>query len=139
VTEPNTLTEKLELILQKASRSLTAARHHIEAGDYDFAWSRAYYAAFYAIQAALLTKNLTPAKHAGAIRMFNQHFIKTAIFPMEFNQFISQLFRNRQTGDYALGLSINEEKARRDVQMAEKVVQAIKEYLIRERFLLGNE
>jgi hypothetical protein len=34
-----------------------------------------------------------------------------------------------------LGLSINEEKARQDVQMAEKVFQTIVEYLIREGFL----
>jgi uncharacterized protein (UPF0332 family) len=104
VTESNTLVEKLSLMLQKADRSLTAAQRHIEAGDYDFASSRAYYAAFYTMQAILLTKNLTAAKHAGAIRMFNQHFIKTGLFPPEFNQFISRLFRNRQAGDYMLGL-----------------------------------
>jgi hypothetical protein len=34
-----------------------------------------------------------------------------------------------------LGLSISEEKARLDVQTAEKVVQAIEEYLIRQGFL----
>jgi uncharacterized protein (UPF0332 family) len=135
MTEPNTLAAKLELMLQKAVRSLTVARQLVETGDYDFASSRAYYAAFYTMQAALLTKNLTAAKHAGAIRLFNQHFIKTSVFPPEFNQFISQLFRNRQTGDYMLGLSISEEKARQDVQMAETVVQTIGEYLVREGFL----
>lgn len=126
---------KLELMIQKAARSLAAARRLIAAGDYDFASSRAYYAAFYVMQAALLTKNLTPAKHAGAIRAFSQHFIKTGIFPVEFNQSISRLFRNRQTGDYTLGLSISEEKARHDVQMAEKIFQAIVEHLIQEGFL----
>lgn len=135
MTESYSLADKLELMRQKAFRSLAAAQQHIEAGDYDFASSRAYYATFYGIQAALLTKNLSTAKHAGAIRTFNQYFIKTGSFPAEFNQFISQLFRNRQTGDYALGLSINQEKARQDVRMAAKVVQAIEEYLIREGFL----
>jgi uncharacterized protein (UPF0332 family) len=56
MTDSYSLADKLELMRQKASRSLAAARRHIEAGDYDFASSRAYYAAFYGIQAALLTK-----------------------------------------------------------------------------------
>ncbi|NJN94840.1 MAG: HEPN domain-containing protein [Anaerolineales bacterium] len=135
MTEPNALAAKLELMIQKASRSLAAASQLVVTGDYDFASSRAYYAAFYAMQAALLTKNLTPAKHAGAIRAFSQHFIKTGVFPTEFNQSISRLFRNRQTGDYALGLSINEDKARQDIQTAESVVEAILTYLKEERFL----
>jgi uncharacterized protein (UPF0332 family) len=125
----------LQLLLQKARRSLAAARRHIEAGDYDFASSRAYYAAFYAMQAVLLTKSLTPAKHSGVIRAFNQHFIKTGIFPTEFSKSIGWLFSERQTGDYALGLSIAETDAIQDVETAEKVVHAIVEYLIRERFL----
>lgn len=125
----------LELLLQKARRSLVAARRHIEAGDYDFASSRAYYAAFYAMQAVLLTKNLTPAKHSGVIRAFNQYFIKTGIFPTEFSKSVGWLFSERQTGDYALGLSIAETDANQDVQMAERVLQAIATYLVQKGFL----
>lgn len=125
----------LQLLLQKARRSLVAARRHIEAGDYDFASSRAYYAAFYAMQAVLLTKNLTPAKHSGVIRAFNQHFIKTGIFPTEFSKSVGWLFSERQTGDYTLGLSIAETDANQDVETGERVLQAIAIYLTQEGFL----
>jgi uncharacterized protein (UPF0332 family) len=46
-------------MLNKAKRSLKAAQRHLEEGDYDFSASRAYYAAFYAMEAALLAKGIT--------------------------------------------------------------------------------
>jgi uncharacterized protein (UPF0332 family) len=123
------LTEQLQLMIQKAFRSVKAAYRNIEEGDYDFASSRAYYAAFYVMEAVLLTKNLSFSKHAGVISAFNQHFVKTGIFPKDFSKNISRLFRERETGDYDFVLSINEEDAREDARIAEKMVNMIVEYL----------
>ena len=67
----NLLSAQLAQMLQKAHRSLRAAPYNIHEGDYDFASSRAYYAAFYAIEAILITKNLSLSKHAGVIAAFN--------------------------------------------------------------------
>jgi len=122
-------------MLQKALRSVVAAERHVEAGDYDFASSRAYYAAFYAMEAILLTRNLSFSKHSGVIAAFNQHFIKTGVFPKEFSKLVSRLFRERQIGDYDFDLSIEDGEARQDVQIAERVLQAITTYLVREGFL----
>ncbi len=55
-----------------------------------------------AIEAMLLTKQLSFSKHAGVIAAFNQHFIKPGVFPKEFSKMLERLFRNRQTGDYAM-------------------------------------
>jgi len=128
------LTEQLQLMIQKAFRSVKAAYRNIEEGDYDFASSRAYYAAFYVMEAVLLTKNLAFSKHAGVISAFNQHFVKTGIFPKDFSKNISRLFRERETGDYDFVLSINEEDAREDARIAEKMVNMIVEYLGQEGF-----
>jgi uncharacterized protein (UPF0332 family) len=128
------LTEQLQLMIQKAFRSVKAAYRNIEEGDYDFASSRAYYAAFYVMEAVLLTKNLSFSKHAGVISAFNQHFVKTGIFPKDFSKNISRLFRERETGDYDFVLSINEEDAREDARIAEKIVNMIVEYLGQEGF-----
>ena len=128
------LTEQLQLMIQKAFRSVKAAYRNIEEGDYDFASSRAYYAAFYVMEAVILTKNLSFSKHAGVISAFNQHFVKTGIFPKDFSKNISRLFRERETGDYDFVLSINEEDAREDARIAEKMVNMIVEYLGQEGF-----
>lgn len=128
------LREQLQLMIGKAFRSIAAAHRNIEEGDYDFASSRAYYAAFYAMEAVLLTKELSYSKHAGVISAFNQHFVKTDIFPKEFSKSISRLFRERQTGDYDFGLSIDEKDAKEDARIAEKIVNAIVQYLEQEGY-----
>jgi len=124
------LAEKLGLMIQKANRSLDAARRLAAAGDYDFASARAYYAAFYGIQAALLSIGLSPSKHSGAIHLFNQHFIKTELFPADFSKLIGRLFSERQTGDYTFDLRFAETDATQNIEMAETVLQAITAYLV---------
>ena len=116
-------------IIQKAFRSLETAKRDAENEDYDFASSRAYYAVFYAIEAVLLTKSLSFSKHSAVISGFNQHFIKSGIFPKEFSKMISRLFRERQIGDYDFEMSINQEGAQQDIVFAEKIVTTITNYL----------
>lgn len=128
------LSDQLQLMIEKAFRSIAAAYRNIEEGDYDFASSRAYYASFYAMEAVLLTKELSYSKHAGVISAFNQHFVKTDIFPKEFSKSIARLFRERQTGDYDFDLSIDEKDAKEDARIAEKIVNAIVKHLEQEGY-----
>jgi len=130
---------QVQAMVRKADRALVAARRHVDAGDYDFASSRAYYAVFYVLEALLLTKGLTFSKHSSVISAFSQHFITPGAFPKEFSKLISRLFRERQAGDYEAGLSIEPEDARQDVQIAERMVEAITSYLRQERFLPPGE
>lgn len=63
--------------LERAERSLEAARQLALNGHYDFAASRAYYAAFYAATALLLHKGLEFSKHSGVIAAIHQRFVRT--------------------------------------------------------------
>ena len=138
MSEHEKLTNQLQLIIQKAFRSIDAAHRNIAQGDYDFGASRAYYAAFYAMEAVLITKGLSFSKHAGVVSAFNQHFVKTGIFRKEFSKFISRLFRERQAGDYDFELSINEEDAKEDVRIAEIIVKAVVRYLDQEGYKIDS-
>ncbi len=120
---------QITLLQLKAKRSLEAARRHIEDADYDFASSRAYYAAFYAIESLLLANNFSFSKHSAVIAAFNQHFIKTGAFPKEFSTYVARLFRQRQIGDYEVEVTIDSRDAVEDVQIAEIVVNAIAAHL----------
>lgn len=135
MTKDELLRNQLQTMVQKAGRSIAAAKRLIEEGDYDFASSRAYYAAFYAMEAILLTKNLVFSKHSAVIGAFSQYFVRTAIFPKEFSKLISRLFRQRQLGDYEFELSIGKDEALEDVNSAEKVVQTIASHLVSEGFI----
>jgi len=127
-----------QLIVRKAIRSIDAARRNFDDKDYDFASSRAYYAAFYVMQAALLTKGLSFSKHSAVIGAFNQHFIKTGVFSKIFSKLISRLFRERQIGDYDFYLSITENDARENIEAAETIVKRVKTYLNEKKLLNQN-
>jgi len=126
----------LEHMLDKSQRAISAAKTHLAEGDYDFASSRAYYAVFYLLQAALLTKDLTFSKHSAVISAFNQHFVKTGAFPKEFGRKIDRLFRDRQIGDYDYELAISDEEAQEDVTDAEKIANLLEEWLKEKQHIL---
>lgn len=135
MNQNNDLSNQLQLMIQKAIRSIASAKRDFEEGDYDFASSRAYYSVFYGMEAVLLTKGLSFSKHGGVIGAFNRYFVKTRVFPKEFSKLISRLFRERQDGDYQFDLSIDEEDAEKDIQIAEKILKAITDYLEQEDFI----
>lgn len=122
------LNKQLEEMMRKANRALAAARFHIKAGDYDFASSRAYYAAFYSMEAVLLKQGLVFSKHSGVMAGFARHFVSIGIFPKDFSKRIARLFRERQIGDYEFDVSISAEAAKEDVRHATVIVQAIIAY-----------
>jgi len=49
------------------------------------------------------------------------------------------LFRERQDGDYQFDLSIDEEDAEKDIQIAKKILKAVTDYLEQESFVQLEE
>ncbi len=129
------LKKQLQVMIQKAARSLSVAQQNFDGGDYDFASSRAYYAAFYSMETLLLTKNLSYSKHSAVISAINQYFIKVGLLPGEFGKLINRLFRERQIGDYDYDTVITKDDAQKDIETANIIVEAIKAYLMKEKFL----
>ena len=116
-------------MIEKGRRALGAAQEHLAKKDYDFASSKAYYAVFHLMQAALLTKDKTYSKHAGVISGFSEHFIKTGVFPADFGSIVERLRKDRELGDYGYQLSVAPEDSEKDVGRARQVVEAISVYL----------
>lgn len=129
MTAPEALRLQLKAMVEKGGRSLRAAEDHLTKGDFDFASSKAYYAVFHLMQAALLTKEKTYAKHAGVVSGFSEHFIKPKTFPAEFGEAIQRLRKDRELGDYGYQLTVTFEEASRDVETARRLVGDISAYL----------
>jgi len=125
-------------VISKAERSLQVAERLLETGDYDFCSSRAYYAAFYAMEAALLTKNIVVSKHSGVIASFNRHFVRTGIFPRHFSKLISRLYRERHLADYVFDARISRADAQQNMEASREIVRAIKEYLMQQKWLTSE-
>ena len=86
--------------LSRSQRELAAARTLLEAGFAAQATSRAYYAAFYAAEACLLTLGETRSKHAAVIAAFAQYFVKAGAFGPEMAHILRSLFDRRLQADY---------------------------------------
>ena len=84
----------------KAEESLTSAEREMKAGSLGFAMNRIYYAAFYAVSAALLERQSSSKKHSGVRTAFHREFTKTGLLDRQWGRFYNELFEDRHEGDY---------------------------------------
>lgn len=65
--------------LAKAEEKLDVASRLLAQHDFEDAVSRAYYAAFYAAHALLISEGLETRSHRGLVALIGLHFVKTSI------------------------------------------------------------
>jgi len=91
--------------------------------------NRAYYAAFYAALALLVTEDVEPGKHAGVLAKFDELFVRQGVFSKEMSKILHHAFDMRQAGDYQKSRVITEEHAVEILNSAEEFVKNIEEKL----------
>lgn len=116
-------------LLEKAARSLTAAEALFDAGDFDFAVSRAYYAMFYVAEAALLNRGKAFSKHTAIINGFYHEFVATGLLPKELHSDFHHAFENRNIGDYSWMDTFSEADAKRLLQNAAAFLAAVEKII----------
>jgi uncharacterized protein (UPF0332 family) len=115
--------------LERAEISLQAAKELLEKEYYDIAASRAYYAAFYASSALLLSAGIDPSKHSGVIAAIHREFVKTGKLDKEQGKNLNWLFELRSVGDYGVIVHVSGDESTHAVKIAEKYIQTIKQLL----------
>src|SRR5436309_1241490 len=88
--------------LAKANEKMAVSQRLLFQGDFEDSISRAYYAAFYAAQALLLSEGLSSKSHTGLVSLFGLHFIKPGRIDKKYGRFLSNLLEDRQQSDYSL-------------------------------------
>jgi uncharacterized protein (UPF0332 family) len=107
-----------------------AAKLLSDAGLYDFAVSRAYYAMFYVAEAFLLGIGLAFSRHAGVIAaFFGERFAKTGMVPAELHRYLIEGQDKRNVGDYQIGPGLT------DIQAAEQIARAEQFLTLAQRLL----
>jgi len=127
--------EKIPLMIEKAKKSLEAAKLLHERGMYDFAVSRAYYTMFYCAEAILLTKGISVSKHSALIALLGREFVKTGEVPHKLFTYITLAFEIRQVGDYSVMNDIPEETSLQQIKHAEEFLEFTRHYLSSKGFL----
>jgi uncharacterized protein (UPF0332 family) len=115
--------------LERAETNLQAAKDLIEKEYYDIAAARAYYSAFYAASALLLSVELDTSKHSGVIALIHQHFVKTGQLDKEQGKNLNWLFEIRGIGDYGVVVHVASGEAYQSVKVAEDFLKSVKELL----------
>ena len=120
---------KSQDLLAKAVRAAGSAKMLLDAGDFDGACNRAYYAMFDAARAALLACG-APVEpeiartHGGLIAAFSLHLVKTGRVPVELGRTLNKAQELRLVADYK-GESVQREDVAWAVDQAQAFVQAM--------------
>jgi uncharacterized protein (UPF0332 family) len=115
--------------LERAEQSIEAAQQLAASEYYDFAASRAYYAAFYAATALLLHEGLELNKHSAVIASIHQRFVKTGKLDIERGKTLNWLFELRGVGDYGGTAHVSREEVDQAIEAARQFLEAIKSLL----------
>lgn len=73
--------------------------------------NRLYYAAFYALGAALAQRGLSYGKHSAVRASMHRDFVKTGVLPADAGMIYNRLFEWRQKADYEVLLKVDENMA----------------------------
>lgn len=115
--------------MARAQKYLRSAAILLNEDDYESCVSRAYYAMFFAAEAALLSKGLAFSSHRGVISGFGEHFVITGEMSREMGKALHRAFEKRQLSDYEHTFVITREEAQEILESALQFVRAIEDYL----------
>jgi uncharacterized protein (UPF0332 family) len=119
----------IQAFIEKSKDKLKTAKELLADGNYDDSVSRAYYAAFHAASAVLLTEGLSAETHRGLLNLFGLHFIKTGKFDKKMGRYLSNLKDDRETGDYEAFSTIDKPVATKALNEAVAFVNGCEQYL----------
>jgi uncharacterized protein (UPF0332 family) len=116
-------------LIDKAKRSLKAAKKLYKDGDIDFAASRAYYSLFYVASALLLSRGLSFSSHSGVIANFGKEFAKPRILDPKFHNYLIDAQDRRNIGDYEIVYTVTDEQAKEMLGWAKEFIETAESYL----------
>jgi len=118
--------------LERCWEELAAARLLAGKGFEAQAVSRAYFAAFFAAEAALLALGETRSKHSGVVSAFVHLLVRGGQLDEEIGRLLRSLFERRNEADYS-PVDVPAEEADAAIRDAERVVDAVETWLTQHR------
>jgi uncharacterized protein (UPF0332 family) len=113
-------------LLNQARQAVRSARTLLSSGDPDGAVNRAYYAMFYAAQAALEHRGIevTSSKHGTLVRRFSEHLVKPGVLPRALGSSLNEMLELRHKADYS-SVGVPPVEAERAATEAEAFLEAV--------------
>jgi len=118
-------------LLDKATRSIRAARLLVDGGEVDFAAGRAYYAMFYVAEALLYERDLAFSKHSGVHAAYGREFAKTGLLDVKFHRWLLKAFNDRLQVDYEVEANMTKADVEVTLDRAQEFLGAARRLLER--------
>ena len=115
--------------LERAKQDLSDAEFNYKNNRFLNANNRAYYSIFHAIRAVLALEQKDFKRHKDVLAYFNQHYIKTEIFPKNISRKISQAKYIREDSDYDDEYKPNAEETQNQIETARELISLVEKYL----------
>lgn len=125
----------IEEEIQRADEILKASLLLAEKTYFSDAVSRLYYFLLHYIRALLLTKELEPRSHEGALRLLSLHFVKEGILTPSSSHIFSKLMKYREEADYNPSYVFTQEDFTLLQKEAKKLTREIRTYLKKKAYL----
>jgi uncharacterized protein (UPF0332 family) len=122
------MNERIAALLTRARTEISAARTLSAAGFAPQSTSRAYYAAFYAAEAALMSIGESRSKHAGVLSAFGRLVVKDGGFDPDVGRVVRRLFERRNAADYAW-IDAEDVSGEDETAAAESFVDAVEAWI----------
>ena len=122
------MSDRIAKALERSDRELGAARTLAEHGFTEQAVARAYFACFYAAEAALLSLGETRSRHSGVIAEFMRSVIKEGGMDQEMGAILRSLFEDRNEADYRF-IEAPPESAEQAISQASRFVDEVRVWL----------
>jgi uncharacterized protein (UPF0332 family)/predicted nucleotidyltransferase len=126
--------ETIRIYLNRAHHSLRASRKNKADGFLGVAVSQAYYAAFYALTAALYALNIVRSKHSGVQAALSKFLVRPGFVEADYKDIYNRLREGREDSDYGPEILDNEEFAANRLAEAERFAARMEAFLREQGF-----
>ena len=124
-----TSSEQIRALQEKAEQALSDAELLLENRSVEAAINRAYYATFQIARAALLVEGEYPKTHAGVMRRFGYHFIRTGRVTEEVGDILATAQSMRGQADYEASSDLRLEDASNLVDDARRFISTVRQQI----------
>ena len=115
--------------LDRAKDDLDSAIQGLNEQKLRLANNRAYYSIFHSMRAVLALEQKDFKKHSAIIAYFNQHYIKTSLFPTNLYKIISTAEEVREASDYNDFYIASFDKTKEQVESAKLILDLVEQYI----------
>jgi len=114
---------------RRSLKAQGAAELLLEAGFYEDAVSRAYYAVLHAAKAALLARDIVTESHTAVRRLFGKELVQQGLLEKEWAMILAHEQDERASADYDVELSFSQEVAGQRVEESRRFLERIHSFL----------